>query len=367
MQAKPHIIKPSHFTEIVNALPYACFIVAKTQAGITIQVVNKVAKTLTRMPILRGMNLIRVLRQPELLALVDQALETQERQSSQFTDLPHINAQEVCATPLASHIHLSPLAAHRAPIKGLVMISIINISTQTAAQKSRRGFVANVSHELRSPLTSLSSIVETLQTSAKGDPETQAHFLDIMAREISRMTRLVGDLLSLAQLESDQYLPLVENKHNSDVNIADIISDVIISLCSAKPEWQERIHFLPPKTTSTLHADADQMRTVFQNLIENALNYGSADKPVNIEITMPTPNYIDISIRDQGEGIAREHLPHLTERFYRIDQGRSREMGGTGLGLAITKYILNRHKATLRINSEQGVGTEILVSLPIHI
>ena len=218
--------------------------------------------------------------------------------------------------------------------------------------------MANVSHELRSPLTALSGVVETLQGPAKNDEKARDRFLSLMQGETDRMIRLVGDLLSLSKLESKEHVLPVDR-----VDLKATIKRVIAVLSESMPIYKGRVDFTVPETDIVISGDRDELTEVFQNLIENALKYSPPDSKVAVDITPEEdrPSKVSVMVKDQGDGIAKEHLPRLTERFYRVDKGRSREIGGTGLGLAIVKHILNRHRARLTIDSELGVGTQVRV------
>lgn len=239
---------------------------------------------------------------------------------------------------------------------GVLLFTLNDVSAAIDAEKSRSIFVANVSHELRSPLTSLMGIVETLQGPARNDESARERFLDIMQRETRRMSRLVGDLLSLSKLEAKEHLAPEGN-----VQIFELIQRVTAVLSESTSAYKDRVNIHAQKNLPVIKGDQDELTEVFQNLIENALKYSHPHTPVDITITHMNGK-VTIGIKDQSEGIAAKHLPRLTERFYRADKGRSRDMGGTGLGLAITKHILNRHRANFLIESEIGVGTSIVVA-----
>ena len=201
-------------------------------------------------------------------------------------------------------------------------------------------------------------IVETLQGPAHDDVAARDNFLSLMQGETERMSRLVGDLLSLSKLEAKEHLP-----PDGQVDIPKLLRRIMTVLSESKAEYKNRIVLDVPKNLPLITGDPDELTEVFQNLIENALKYSEPKTKVDVCVTQ-SQNKITITIKDQGEGIAPEHLPRLTERFYRVDKGRSRETGGTGLGLAITKHILNRHRGRLSIKSKIGVGSSVSVILP---
>lgn len=251
--------------------------------------------------------------------------------------------------------------------EGLTVRAVVALHEITALKRvedMRADFVANVSHELRSPLSTLTGFIETLQTSAKDDPEAQDRFLTIMEGEASRMTRLIDDLLSLSRIEINEHI-----RPKGQVKLASIIVGVTdaVQLKAAKKEMRIAVEI--PNDLPDVIGDADELHEVFENLIENAVKYGAEGTAIEvvarpIAIMAETGGAgVEVSVRDHGDGIGAEHLPRLTERFYRIDKGRSRAVGGTGLGLAIVKHILNRHRGRLSVESEIGKGSVFKVQL----
>lgn len=246
------------------------------------------------------------------------------------------------------------------------VVSLENISHIFEAEQMRSEFVANVSHELRSPLTALNGFIETLKDAAKNDEQARERFLTIMEREATRMNRLIGDLLSLSKVEADAHL-----RPEAKVDICMVIEQVIALHDQSSGKQTPRIQLdCQPGVNTMVSGDADQLLQVFVNLVENAIKYGKVDGVVNVKVSQKEHAAgirgaaLQIEVIDQGAGISAEHLPRLTERFYRVDKGRSREMGGTGLGLAIVKHILARHRARLLIASVVGEGTTFTVLLP---
>jgi two-component system phosphate regulon sensor histidine kinase PhoR len=249
----------------------------------------------------------------------------------------------------------------------------------------RADFVANASHELRTPLATLLGFVETLRGPARDDAAARERFLAIMHEQTQRMARLVADLLSLSRIELNEHTPPIGR-----VLLGEVVRTIIDSLelkaadkrmaivVDAPPPGGEapiRLDDLPP-----VSGDDDELSQVFQNLIDNAIKYGRTDSTIRIaswlvaprataDAALPAPRLdqpaVAIAVMDEGEGIAREHVPRLTERFYRIDTARSRALGGTGLGLAIVKHILNRHRGALDIDSMVGQGSTFTVYLPL--
>jgi len=225
----------------------------------------------------------------------------------------------------------------------------------------RVDFVANASHELRTPLATLLGFLETLQDDAAAeDKALRTRFLRIMFEEAGRMHRLVDDLISLSRIEAERFVPpqtavdllaVAEEVRRSCIHIAeDRGSDIVLD------KQAERTQIM---------GDPPQLRQLLQNLIGNALKYGRAGTPVIVRFEEAGADMLRLRVIDQGEGIPPQHLPRLTERFYRVDPSRSRAMGGTGLGLAIVKHIVGRHRGRLDIRSTPGEGTIVEVDLPL--
>jgi two-component system, OmpR family, phosphate regulon sensor histidine kinase PhoR len=264
--------------------------------------------------------------------------------------------------PTTFRFIITRLDAERTGHDARAIVSLEDISHIREAEKMRIDFVANVSHELRSPLTSLSGFIETLQGPAKNDPVAQERFLALMAADASRMSRLIGDLLSLSKLQaSERVAP------SDAVDISSVLRRVTASLEPLSKREETGISLTIAPDLPLIIGDADELTQVFQNLIENGVKYSHQNSEVNImaERDPSHQNQLRISVRDHGEGLDPKHIPRLTERFYRVDKGRSRTMGGTGLGLAIVKHILIRHRAYLHIDSTIGKGSVFSVFLPI--
>jgi two-component system phosphate regulon sensor histidine kinase PhoR len=247
---------------------------------------------------------------------------------------------------------------------------LISFEDQTAAQdagKMRRDFVANVSHELRTPLTALLGFIETLSGAARDDPKARDRFLQIMANEANRMTRLVDDLLSLSRVEEEERV-----RPREHVDLGALLSSVIKGLEPQAKAADVTVQLDLVGSDEMVPGDAGQLAQVFTNLIENGIKYGADGQIVTVTLAPKQVHQrlrgegVEISVSDKGDGIASHHLARLTERFYRVDNHRSREVGGTGLGLAIVKHIVNRHRGRLVIESEQGVGTKASVILPTN-
>ena len=245
----------------------------------------------------------------------------------------------------------------------------LTFEDQTAAEAAgqmRRDFVANVSHELRTPLTALLGFIETLNGAAKDDPVARDRFLGIMSNEASRMTRLVDDLLSLSRVEEDERV-----RPREHVDLGALLSSVIKGLEPQAAAAGVTVTLDLDAAEEMVPGDAGQLVQVFSNLVENGIKYGKQGSSVNVALK-PRKLHprlrgeaVEVIVADTGDGIPSHHIARLTERFYRVDNHRSREVGGTGLGLAIVKHIINRHRGRLVFESEEGKGTEVSVFLPI--
>lgn len=227
-----------------------------------------------------------------------------------------------------------------------------------AIEKMRTDFVANVSHELRTPLSSIIGFIETLGEKGVGsDAKTRKRFLKVMFGEATRMQQLISDLISLSRIEADKYKP-----PETILSLETLIEDVE-SIFVERGHSQLVVDL--PEMTIFVRGDYSQLSQMLQNLVTNAIKYGHENTPVTITLRAnKNRKMARITITDQGDGIAPKHLPRLTERFYRIDSGRSRAIGGTGLGLSIVKHIVHRHGGQLEIDSIVGSGTKITISLP---
>lgn len=251
-----------------------------------------------------------------------------------------------------------------------LLVAVREESEALLIERMRSDFVANASHEMRTPLTAMNGIVETLLTSAKNDPEAREMFLGIMADETKRMTRLVDDLLSLSRIEAESQETVTE-----ECSLDELIQQAAnIMQTASETSGIELIVRIKTPDVSFI-GDRDQLHQVVCNLVENAIKYGGAKKRVwlGADLVSHAPemagalagrSVIMISIEDEGGGMEAHHLSRLAERFYRIDRARSRASGGTGLGLAIVKHILRRHSGFMAIESELGKGSKFTVFLP---
>ena len=247
----------------------------------------------------------------------------------------------------------------RAAGPSLRVVHLIDRTGSYAADKIRIDFVANASHELRTPLASILGFIETLREGAGDDPDTRDRFLKIMFGEATRMRRLVDDLMSLSRIEAEKY-----REPDQIVRLGDLVEEVraeVTSIADARAaDLVTAIADAPP-----VKGDRAQLSQVLHNLVGNAMKYGRPGTPVTVELRHDGGAMLRLAVRDEGDGIAPEHLPRLTERFYRVDSGRSRQAGGTGLGLSIVKHIVERHRGRLDIASVPGAGTTVTILLPV--
>ncbi|WP_375402614.1 ATP-binding protein [uncultured Sphingomonas sp.] len=238
------------------------------------------------------------------------------------------------------------------------IVQLIDRTGAYAAERMRIDFVANASHELRTPLASILGFIETLGDEAGADPDVRARFLKVMFDEARRMQRLVEDLISLSRIEAEKHeLP------SSAVDIATLVAEVRAEIFDMGDDRGHAVALDLDPDVPYVCGDRARLSQMLHNLIGNAVKYGRPGTPVKIALRRDG-GMVRLAVADEGEGIAAEHIPRLTERFYRIDAGRSRTLGGTGLGLAIVKHIVERHRGRLDIASKAGVGTTVTVLLP---
>ncbi len=244
-----------------------------------------------------------------------------------------------------------------------IIVLLLDTTLQHNLEKMRRDFVTNVSHELRSPLTSLIGFVETMQNTPDMTPNVRERFLNIMDEEANRMSRLINDLMSLSKVEVDEHIV-----PEGEIFVKTLIISAINSLSNRALKTGHDIRFTDHRTDQTVETlvrgKKDEIIEVFQNLLDNALKYSFPASVINVDMHENQNGQLVINIINQGEGIKEKHISRLTERFYRVDKGRSRQMGGTGLGLAIVKHIINKHRGQLKISSELEKETVFSVTFP---
>lgn len=248
------------------------------------------------------------------------------------------------------------------PAEPALLIVLHDISERDRLAQMRADFIAHASHELRTPLAALRGFIETLQGPARNDSAARERFLGIMATEALRMTRILDDLLSLARVEMRAHIA-----PTGQVGIKEALADVAGSLEPLARSAEAKITLEFPEQERFVRGDRDEIVQVFVNLVQNAIKYGRRGGAVTVRVSEAggERTMVSVAVMDDGPGIPEEHLPRLTERFYRVDDKSSREKGGTGLGLAIVKHILNRHHGSLRIASELGHGSTFTVELPL--
>ena len=317
--------------------------------------VNESARSLA--PALRlGEPVSLALRMPELIEAIGRAYATGDEQRVEYSERVPIDRWfEVIVKPVRRDPKL------RMP--DLVLMTFHDLTPLRRVEEMRADFVANASHELRTPLAALSGFIETLQGSAREDAKARERFLPIMQEQARRMARLIDDLLSLSRIELNAH-----RRPDTPVDLVPIVRQVADGLQTLARDRGVTVN-IDAANALRVPGDRDELVRVFENLVENALKYGAAGKRVDIgfsEGESPEGEQeARISVRDYGPGIAPEHVPRLTERFYRVDVRESRAQGGTGLGLALVKHILNRHHGRLLIESMPGAGATFTIYLPL--
>jgi two-component system phosphate regulon sensor histidine kinase PhoR len=317
---------------------------------------NRAAVTLLG-TILPDRDLSTALRHPELLAAIDALLAT--------TDGNFVNPDQVAVDLVLSGAPELDVVAHarrlpRAAADGSLALIVLHDTTALRrAERMRADFVANASHELKTPIAGITGFIETLLGPARDDAAARERFLGIMAEQADRMRRLVDDLLTLSRIEQHEHA-----RPDAEVDLGRVLGSVRdllqIKAASRKVTLDLAIDpALPPAI-----GDADELTIVFQNLVDNAIKYTRPATPVKVVARPAGPDRLMVTVGDEGDGIPPAHLPRLTERFYRVDNARSRQLGGTGLGLAIVKHVVNRHRGRLDIQSTPGKGSLFTVTLP---
>jgi len=327
---------------------------------------------------IQGRSYAAVLRQPALLGRIEtvQADGNPGEARFELADSAGSTQFRVRITALRG-LSETPASLRPDSARFPLLLHFTDITHLREAEEMRRDFVANVSHELRTPLTAVLGFIETLRGPARNDEAARDRFLSIMEDEARRMNRLVSDLLSLSRVEAAERMrpsDLVDLRAVLDGTLAamrpaaELSGNTIVLHTEAVEAVREQGQGEAPR--NLILGDRDQLMQVFLNLTENALKYGGPDRPVDLTLSREDGSgsmkgkVIRVDVTDHGDGIDPQHVPRLTERFYRIDTHRSRAMGGTGLGLAIVKHIVNRHRGRLRITSEKGRGSTFSVLFP---
>ncbi|KQQ38990.1 histidine kinase [Rhizobium sp. Leaf306] len=297
-----------------------------------------------------GTHLTARLRSPGILDMLRETIAT--GQPNQIEHSERLPSERVFILRVAP-IDIADLAPG---MGNYYLLSFRDVSELRSIDRMRSDFVANASHELRTPLASLRGFIETIQGPARGDPKAQERFLGIMLDQATRMSRLVDDLLSLSRLELKSHIA-----PDQTVDLKPLIIHVSDALLPLAEELGVEIRLHLPEGRVDVLGDRDELIEVIENLIENACKYGQEGKFVDVFLKGGGRLPVEVNVIDKGPGIPSEHVPRLTERFYRVSVADSRSKKGTGLGLAIVKHILTRHRARLLVKSELGKGTEFTV------
>src|SRR3974390_1098770 len=307
----------------------------------------------------RGEPALIALRIPDLVNAIRRANKRREPQRVEFIErVPLDRWFEAFVTPVV-------LPTQDDGHIDILLMTFNALTPLRRVEEMRADFVANASHELRTPLAALLGFIETLQGAAKDDPAAREKFLAIMQDQAARMARLIDDLLSLSRIELNAHL-----KPDTPVDLTIIVRQVVDGLQTLARDRGVEIKIAAPAEPLVVLGDRDELIRALENLVENALKYGATGKRIDIKLAhMPTRagvQEVQLIVRDFGPGIAPEHLPRLTERFYRVDVADSRSQGGTGLGLALVKHVLNRHGGRLTIESTLGSGATFTMHLPLR-
>ncbi|WP_158963616.1 sensor histidine kinase [Chachezhania sediminis] len=341
--------------QFLSAMPLPALLVDQTER---IMAANDDALGLLGRRIV-GRHYATILRQPQVIDVIESGLHDGNPRKAR-----HIAGDG--AQDIIYEVYCRFVRGIGAVQGGAVLVTFQDVTYMEQAGQMRRDFVANVSHELRTPLTALMGFIETLRGPARDDSIARERFLTIMDGEANRMNRLVGDLLSLSRVESEERV--------RPKGLVDLTGQLESTLRSIRPLAEDagvKLTLSSPEDPVMVTGDADQLQQVFTNLIENAIKYGGSGGVVDVVLSVSDRDpavraaAARVQVVDKGPGIDPVHIPRLTERFYRADSHRSRELGGTGLGLAIVKHIINRHRGRLRVESEPGKGATFTVILPI--
>jgi two-component system phosphate regulon sensor histidine kinase PhoR len=340
-------LEESGLYRFADALPEPCLVLDRRSV-----VIHRNHQAIAQFPgLAMGSPIALSLRAPAVLSAIESvrrsgAAETVEMHRTVPTETWH----RVTVAPLETREH-----------EPMMILTFHSLTDERRLATLRTDFIANVSHELRTPLTSVLGFIDTLAGPAAGDPAAQQKFLGIMRIQAARMSKLIEDLLSLSRIEMRQHL-----RPTGRIDIALLLREVREGLVTQAQEAGAEIVVDAPADPVLITGDRDELYEVFENLVDNALKYGAEGGRVEVALA-PTESrqgydYL-VSVTDHGPGIAPEHVPRLTERFYRVDAESSRKKKGTGLGLAIVKHIVTRHRGLLTIRSQPGQGTRVEVLL----
>lgn len=303
-----------------------------------------------------GFHISRVLRNPQVLDALTECGSKLPTQTAIFSE----------KVPFERHMAatVSFLRFPREPRNSAILLVLHDLTEQRRLDQLRADFIANASHEIKTPLTSILGFIETLRGAARQDEAARERFLAIMAQQAERMARLIDSLMSLSRVEMRAHL-----KPQDPVQIAELVAEARHALEPMAAEAEIHVEVRSQLNSVTVLGDKDELTQVFLNLIHNAIKYGRPGGRVVVDVNRivnGSAPKISIAIEDDGPGIAVQHLPRLTERFYRIPGSSALEKGGTGLGLAIVKHVVNRHRGELRISSQEGIGSKFTVILAEH-
>ena len=339
---------------LIGGLPGAAIVLDREGRVIAF---NEAAATIAP-SLRRGEPALITLRMPELVEAIRRATASRKPQRVEFFErVPRDRWFEAFVTPVRL-----PAADG---VSDILLLTFNDLTPLRRVEEMRADFIANASHELRTPLAALLGFIETLQGTAKDDAVARTKFLSIMQGQATRMARLIDDLLSLSRIELNAHL-----QPGTTVDLAPIVRQVADGLQTLARDRDVIIKVAVPPDAVMVLGDRDELIRALENLVENALKYGAAGKRVDITLTRSQTRAgvaeARLAVRDYGPGIAPEHLPRLTERFYRVDVADSRAQGGTGLGLALVKHVLNRHGGRVNIDSTPGEGATFTMHLPLH-
>jgi two-component system, OmpR family, phosphate regulon sensor histidine kinase PhoR len=339
--------------QLIDGLPGAAIVLDREGRVVAF---NAIASTIA--PALqRGEPALIALRMPELVDAIRRAARRREPQRVEFFErVPLDRWLEAFVTPVRLSTGDNAV--------DILLMTFNDLTPLRRVEEMRADFIANASHELRTPLAALLGFIETLQGTAKDDTAAREKFLSIMQGQATRMARLIDDLLSLSRIELNAHL-----QPNTPVDLGPIVRQVVDGLQTLARDRGVEFNVSLPSEAVVVFGDRDELIRALENLVENALKYGAAGKRLDIALVRGqtrggTPE-VRVAVRDYGPGIAPEHLPRLTERFYRVDVADSRAQGGTGLGLALVKHVLNRHGGRLTIESTLGAGATFTMHLPL--
>jgi two-component system, OmpR family, phosphate regulon sensor histidine kinase PhoR len=297
------------------------------------------------------------LRSPEIITALREAIATTETRRATYLDHAPVDRwMELVIIPV-------PVPTMFGGTDKCMLMTFHDQTPLRRVEEMRADFVANASHELRTPLAALSGFIDTLQGPARDDTKARERFLGIMHSQATRMARLIDDLLSLSRVELSAHV-----RPDTLVDIVPIIRQVVDGLEPLASERQVDVSVDLPEAPAWIAGDREELLRLFENLVENALKYGAAGGKVIVSLIAAMSGEgqpeVRVLVRDFGPGIAPEHLPRLTERFYRVDVGDSRAQGGTGLGLSLVKHIVNRHRGRLLIESVLKNGATFTTCFP---